>query len=97
MNVSWPSTASTFVWHDGRRSDDEAAAPDVVFRGDRQFRPKSRQNLMSIVMNAANIEIMMAGRTAWRGLTPGRTVLVIGGDRTDNACGRLSLRKAAVR
>ena len=55
-------------------------APDVVFVATGSS-PEVPQNLMSIVMNAANIEIMMLDDLLEQRLTPGQNVLVIGGDQ----------------
>jgi NADPH-dependent 2,4-dienoyl-CoA reductase/sulfur reductase-like enzyme len=55
-------------------------APDVVFVATGSS-PEVPQNMMSIVMKAANIEIMMLDDLLEQKLTPGQNVLVIGGDQ----------------
>jgi 2,4-dienoyl-CoA reductase-like NADH-dependent reductase (Old Yellow Enzyme family)/thioredoxin reductase len=55
-------------------------APDVVFVATGSS-PEVPQNMISIVMKAANIEIMMLDDMLEQKLTPGQNVLVIGGDQ----------------
>jgi 2,4-dienoyl-CoA reductase-like NADH-dependent reductase (Old Yellow Enzyme family)/pyruvate/2-oxoglutarate dehydrogenase complex dihydrolipoamide dehydrogenase (E3) component len=55
-------------------------APDVVFVATGSS-PEVPQNMMGIVMKAANIEIMMLDDLLEQKLTPGQNVLVIGGDQ----------------
>jgi NADPH-dependent 2,4-dienoyl-CoA reductase/sulfur reductase-like enzyme len=55
-------------------------APDVVFVATGSS-PEVPQNMMSIVMKAANIEIMMLDDLLEQKLTPGQNILVIGGDQ----------------
>jgi NADPH-dependent 2,4-dienoyl-CoA reductase/sulfur reductase-like enzyme len=55
-------------------------APDVVFVATGSS-PEVPQNMMSIVMKAANIEIMMLDDLLEQKLIPGQNILVIGGDQ----------------
>jgi 2,4-dienoyl-CoA reductase-like NADH-dependent reductase (Old Yellow Enzyme family)/thioredoxin reductase len=55
-------------------------APDVVFVATGSV-PDVPQNMMDVVMKAANIQIMMVDDLLEEGLTPGDNILVIGGDQ----------------
>jgi 2,4-dienoyl-CoA reductase-like NADH-dependent reductase (Old Yellow Enzyme family)/thioredoxin reductase len=58
----------------------KALQPEVVFVA-AGSEPEVPQGLMGIVMNAANIEIMMMDDLLEQGLVAGKKVLVIGGDQ----------------
>jgi NADPH-dependent 2,4-dienoyl-CoA reductase/sulfur reductase-like enzyme len=58
----------------------EALAPDIVFVATGSS-PEVPQNMIDIVVKAANIQIMMLDDLLEERLTPGDNILVIGGDQ----------------
>jgi len=58
----------------------KALAPDIVFVATGSS-PEVPQNMIDIVVNAANIQIMMLDDLLEERLTPGDNILVIGGDQ----------------